>query len=143
MPEDLGYSPSEAFARDLLTFTLRSGAVNRWRRVHGYTVDCALGQVVPEGVDVHTGHGGSAWMSRPGPGELPVTTTAAGPGSASLVLATAIQPCAQPGGRSATTWRCCTYSSGSSGIDAQPVRTVDVAPLGRRGAPRAAGVPGR
>ena len=51
---DLGYDPHEAFARHLLTVTVRSGAVNGWARVHGYTVDCPPRQVRAAGVDVHT-----------------------------------------------------------------------------------------
>ena len=44
------YTPEQAFARDLL-ITAVNGGINRWARVHGYTVDAPAEQIRAEGID--------------------------------------------------------------------------------------------
>lgn len=44
------YTPEQAFARDLL-ITAVNGGINRWARVHGYTVVAPAEQIRAEGID--------------------------------------------------------------------------------------------
>ena len=44
------HTPEQAFARDLL-ITAVNGGINRWARVHGYTVDAPAEQIRAEGID--------------------------------------------------------------------------------------------
>lgn len=45
------YTPEQAFARDLLIAAV-NGGINRWARVHGYSVDVPADQVRAEGIDI-------------------------------------------------------------------------------------------
>jgi hypothetical protein len=45
------YTPEQTFARDLLIAAI-NGGINRWARVHGYSIDVPADQVRPEGVDI-------------------------------------------------------------------------------------------
>jgi hypothetical protein len=44
------YTPEQTFARDLLIAAI-NGGINRWARVHGYSIDVPADQVRAEGVD--------------------------------------------------------------------------------------------
>jgi hypothetical protein len=50
MTDQTGYTREQAFARELLIVAI-NGGINRWARVHGYSVDGPADTVRAEGID--------------------------------------------------------------------------------------------